>query len=40
MDGEGREKSRQTSDITAGGEGHSDTSAYNNTAKLCFVPLL
>jgi len=35
-----KENSQRTSNITTGAEGFANTSAYNNTAKLCFVPLL
>jgi hypothetical protein len=41
MDGDqGKQNGQRTSNITACGEGFSETSAYNNTAKFRFVPLL
>jgi hypothetical protein len=36
----GKENGQRTSNITACGEGFAETSAYNDTAKLGFVPLL
>jgi len=34
------ENGQRTSNITTSAEGFANTSAYDNTAKLCFVPLL